>query len=326
LSNSVAFRVLGSSHTSVAEAQALGTIHPIGMTQHSDRSDQLSVDSTEDIDSKLHFEKQKSLAHSKRRKIPLIASIAVSCRVELYQDLLSAQISATAGKVCSDTIFATNTEWKNQTNRSSLHRSSEYIFTPDQQIVLLEIICKFVVALGKEIRIGSDALSPLQSVRHNIRFHVLQYLLGLDKRWSFEQTMRVCQMILKLLEKYRPMLVDFSVSDPGPFRYLGKKSRILTPAALNIIARVFPEYLLTTSCSVRYSLLHQGASLMTLLKASESKPYKACLLVVQDSAGYVFGGFLEGQLFGKNKEYFGTGSSFVFRALPNTKIYPWTRR
>lgn len=172
----------------------------------------------------------------------------------------------------------------------------------------------------------------MQSVRHNIRFHVFQYLLGLDGRWSFSQTVSICETVLNLIQKYRSALSEISsypldiLHQCGAFNLIGRKSHLLTPSTLNVIARGIPKVLHGTTCSVRYSLLHDGASMLTFFTKSESKPYKGCLLVIQDSAGYVFGGFLHGEIKHKEKEYFGQSSYFVFRALPDTKIYTWTKR
>jgi hypothetical protein len=332
LSNSIAFRVLGSAHTSVAQAHALGTISPLDLGEASER--------------------HRVFEQSKRQKVPLIASVAVSCRVELLHDLLSAQISATSGKACSDTIFANESDWadgavlgEDETHRASIHRSSEYLFTSEDQITLLEILCHLMTSLGVEIETkakappfssssspsSSHTVTVLQTVRQNLRFHAFQYVLGLDERWSFNQTVAVCSTILSLLEKYRPLLSlsssPSSLLSMLPFTLVGKRSRLLTPSTLNILARALPKTLIGKTCRVRYSLQQDGASVSTLLHRSDSAPYSSCLLVIQDSAGYIFGGYLDEQIrMDASKQYFGTGSCFVFRSLPNTKIYSWTKR
>jgi hypothetical protein len=345
LSNSIAFRVLGSAHTSVAQAQALGTISPLGL---------LSTPSSP-------TEKQRALDESKRQKAPLIASVAVSCRAELFHDLLSAQISATSGRACCDTIFANQSVWTemdesagrggDEGERASIHRSSEYVFTTEDQITLLEILCTLVTSLGQEVEKSSKSaiaaspssaasssnLSVLQTVRQNIRFHAFQYVLGLDERWSFTQTVGICSTILSLLERYRPLLGPTTAGPGGssslllsmlPFTLSGKRrSQLLTPSSLNILARALPKTLVGKTCRVRYSLQQDGASVSTLLNHSDQAPYSSCLLVVQDSAGYIFGGYLDERIRSDfSKQYFGTGGCFVFRILPNTKIYSWTKR
>lgn len=326
LSNSVAFRVLGAAHTSVAQAQALGTIIPLAVPG-------CGSSTVTNEPHMLVAEKKKALEHTRERKAPLIASVAVSCRVELYHDLLSAQISATAGKACSDTIFSNNADWSQfDTDRSSIQRSSEYILTPDEQVVLLEILSSLVVSLGAEVEQASKTRrsdsNTLQTIRQNIRFHVFQYLLGLDERWGFTQTLAICRMILTLIEKYRPLLsgTRFNSYEHLPFIVDGPPGELLTPCTLNIIARGLPKTLHGRNCTMRYSLERDGASVLTLIHLSEKAPYNGCLLVVQDTAGYVFGGYLDGQITGHSREYFGSGSCFVFRALPNTKIFPWSKK
>lgn len=283
-------------------------------------------------------EKQKTLEQSKRRKAPLIASAAVSCRVELFHDLLSAQITATSGKACGDTIFANASDWGDPTSdptvadRSSIFRSSEYIFTQDEQIALLELLSNLVISLGIEIetfsKVRKTDQTTLQTVRQNLRFHVFQYLLGLDERWDCSQTVAICQMILELIEKYRPLLCEnpFNSMNLLPFTWVGKKSQLLTPSTMNIIARGLPKTFFGMKCTIRYSLEEHGASVLTLLNLSERAHYFGCLLVIQDTAGYIFGGFLDGQIRDRMKEYFGNGACFVFRAAPNTKIYSWSKK
>lgn len=332
----MAFRVLGSTHTTVAEAQALGTIYPLSVPGTGNGRETLISEVQETKDQRLSIsEKQKALEQTKQRKVPLIASVAVSCRVELYHDLLSAQISATSGKACSETIFSSDADFIHiDDQRPSLQRSSEYVFTPDEQIVLLEILSSLVVSLGNEVdqtsksRSSKDNSNALQTVRQNIRFHVLQYLLGLDERWNFTHTVAICRTILSLIEKYRPLLAENSLNSCAmlPFHIVGSPSQLLTPSTLNILARGLPKTLFGRNCTVRYSLERDGASVMTLIHLSESAPYSGCLLVVQDTAGYVFGGYLDGQISGHFREYFGTGLCFVFRALPNTKIYTWSKK
>jgi hypothetical protein len=341
----MAFRVFGSAHTSVAQASALGTIYPLtllsekkeGSHGHGSSSPEESQDPNSVV-----TEKQKTLEQSKRRRVPLIASVAVSCRVELFHDLLSAQITATSGKACSDTIFANDSDWRVPTDtgggdRSSMFRASEYVFTPNEDILLLELICHLLLSLGTEIeRISKsrrESQTTLQTVRQNLRFHVFQYLLGLDERWNFNQTVTICQMILEFIEKYRPLLwVDEknpflnSMQHHLPFTFIGKRSQLLTPSTLNILARGLPKTLFGLKCSVRYSLQDHGASVMTLLNLSERKSYSGCLLVIEDTAGYIFGGYLDGQIRDHMKQYFGNGACFVFRALPNTKIYSWSKK
>ena len=47
------------------------------------------------------------------------------------------------------------------------------------------------------------------------------------------------------------------------------------------------------------------------------------MIVVEDSWGYVFGGFISPSLHIKNS-YYGNGESFVFSVLPQPRLYKWT--
>jgi len=83
---------------------------------------------------------------------------------------------------------------------------------------------------------------------------------------------------------------------PLRYRYLGWK-------------RVFATY-------------EDGTSLATFFKRLE--PHQACLIVIEDTDGYVFGGFCSEQ-WSPQKGYFGTGQSFLFSMKPTANTYLWTR-
>ncbi|CAN0022125.1 unnamed protein product, partial [Discosporangium mesarthrocarpum] len=48
-----------------------------------------------------------------------------------------------------------------------------------------------------------------------------------------------------------------------------------------------------------------------------------CLIIIEDSWGYVFGGFVAGGL-QDSHEYYGTGESFVFSFHPTFAVHRWT--
>jgi hypothetical protein len=48
-----------------------------------------------------------------------------------------------------------------------------------------------------------------------------------------------------------------------------------------------------------------------------------CLVIIEDSWGYVFGGFISPTIQSKTA-YYGNGESFVFSILPTPRAYKWT--
>ena len=79
---------------------------------------------------------------------------------------------------------------------------------------------------------------------------------------------------------------------------------------------------------MKYSLRRDGASLDTLLSRcchSDSYGDKGSLIIIEDSWGYIFGGFISQTL--KNKSsFYGSGESFVFSIKPTPAVYRWTGR
>lgn len=274
--------------------------------------------------------KKKSLEAVMQRRIPILGSVTVSCRTELYHDLLSAQISSTDGRYFSNTIFNSG-DGPNGDNDSGF----AYELTSAEHIDLILRLCEMVVSGEHSDRRGSSGKvsATLQTMRRDLRFHVLQYILGLDERWSFEHTVSVCSFVRECIEAHQSAglpgrlscLMDRPMNMFGPFRFIGRKSRLLSESTMNVLARGMPQALFGLSCSIRYSLIEDGASLMTLVHASKKTPYEACLVVVEDAVGYVFGGFINEPL-KQAREFFGSSACFVFCAMPNTKLYSATGR
>jgi hypothetical protein len=109
-------------------------------------------------------------------RIPILGSVSVKVRAELYHDLLDLQIKSSAGRHYSSSIYA-NTGDGDRGNSSDRHSTSADAVTDSTSMMLG--LCRLLVALQEEKQYTSDT----DGVRHTIRFHLLQYLLGLDERW-----------------------------------------------------------------------------------------------------------------------------------------------
>ena len=114
---------------------------------------------TDDLDAILHM------------RIPILGSVGVKVRAELYQDLLDLQIRASSGQHHSCTVFG------NGHDLASNERDSDNEIC-DKKLMAWGL-CRLIVSLQEEQQYQVDK----DEIRKNMRFHLLQYLLGLDERW-----------------------------------------------------------------------------------------------------------------------------------------------
>lgn len=109
--------------------------------------------------------------------------------------------------------------------------------------------------------------------------------------------------------------------DEGREARLDQPSKILTAARLRRLAEAVPLGQAMKTWRLAYSIARDGASLWTLLRNCRGRG--PCLIVVEDSWGYVFGGFVAGSM-KESQDYYGTGESFVFSFHPTFKAHRWT--
>ncbi|CAM9401537.1 unnamed protein product, partial [Hapterophycus canaliculatus] len=102
---------------------------------------------------------------------------------------------------------------------------------------------------------------------------------------------------------------------------LDQPSKILTSARLRRLMEALPLGLAMKTWRLGYSIARDGASLWTLLQNCRGRG--PCLIVVEDSWGYVFGGFVSGCI-KESQDYYGTGESFVYSFHPTFKAHRWT--
>jgi len=106
-------------------------------------------------------------------------------------------------------------------------------------------------------------------------------------------------------------------------------SSIVTSTQMNTIASFLPPTHAAKNWVLTYSLRQHGASLTTLLAQNAKKTRSGqrmlvpCVILIEDSWGYVFGGFIAPLL--QNKQgYYGNGESFVFSVVPTPRVHKWT--
>mmetsp|Transcript_17743 Transcript_17743/g.28847 ORF Transcript_17743/g.28847 Transcript_17743/m.28847 type:complete len:303 (-) Transcript_17743:258-1166(-) len=120
-----------------------------------------------------------------------------------------------------------------------------------------------------------------------------------------------------------------SHSDMDPLEGLRHKaelidqSNILSDGHVEELAGALPAGERGRPWALAYSLRRDGACLRTLLYAVSVRRRASCLIVIEDSWGYVFGGYCGHRL--ENKQgYYGTGQSFVFGFHPAFRAFGWT--
>jgi len=89
-----------------------------------------------------------------------------------------------------------------------------------------------------------------------------------------------------------------------------------------LLRQNLPGYNKYADWELLYSTQAHGISFNTFqMKTADRVP---TLIVIEDSNGYVFGGFCS-EAWSKHTSYFGTGQSFLFTLKPKFNIYHWTR-
>lgn len=108
-----------------------------------------------------------------------------------------------------------------------------------------------------------------------------------------------------------------------------ESSSIVTSTQMNTIASFLPPTHAAKNWVLTYSLRQHGASLSTLLAQNAKKTRSGqrmlvpCVILIEDSWGYVFGGFIAPLM--QNKQgYYGNGESFVFSVVPTPRVHKWT--
>jgi hypothetical protein len=114
---------------------------------------------------------------------------------------------------------------------------------------------------------------------------------------------------------------------------LQAESAILNRTQLRELASYVPEAVGMRNWVLKYQMSRDGASLSTLLHRLEASAdtegleqrhsYLSCLIVIEDTWGYVFGGYVDGPM-RRSASYYGNGKCFVFRSRPRLEIFRWT--
>jgi hypothetical protein len=111
--------------------------------------------------------------------------------------------------------------------------------------------------------------------------------------------------------------------------HFSDKSLIVTVSQIKELFKFLPKSVDSNVWTLRYSLRRDGTSLETLLSLSvltdrAGRPvHTSYVIFIEDSWGYVFGGYVAHGLENKNR-YYGNGDSFVFSIAPIVSAYKWT--
>lgn len=107
-------------------------------------------------------------------------------------------------------------------------------------------------------------------------------------------------------------------------------SLIISPDQMSLIASWLPATRSIRSWTLKYSLRRDGALLDTLMSQCVPKrrngiiEQTSYIIIIEDSWGYIFGGFIP-QALENRTTYYGSGESFVFSVAPNPEVYRWTQ-
>jgi hypothetical protein len=108
-------------------------------------------------------------------------------------------------------------------------------------------------------------------------------------------------------------------------------SAIVHTSHLETIASWLPQNEDMSHISLRYSLQRDGASMQSLLTLCKDTGNfsrgryhnNSCIMLIEDSWGYIFGAYLAHGL-EDMPSYYGNGESFMFSLVPTPAVYKWT--
>jgi hypothetical protein len=104
-------------------------------------------------------------------------------------------------------------------------------------------------------------------------------------------------------------------------------SAIVSQSQMQVIAKWLPESQSCLNFNLKYSLRRDGAMLEALISSCNSQrqkyKYNSCILLIEDSWGYIFGAYIAHSLQNSN-HYYGNGESFVFTIAPLIEVFHWT--
>lgn len=260
------------------------------------------------------------------KRVPLVGSVTVSSRTELYHDLLCLQLPPSGHPNLHDL----------NTLRNSIQLFDQ---TLENTIRLVYALCSLVESLEADLSSWTAPYAPVEhlscglskrqcsillSVRNEIRLSILQYILGLDERWSLEASIASCRFVKRCLEQYVQDTALLSFLRPPSFRLTNPRRTHFFPSpTLDLLALTLPADVFNLSCRVAYSLSEDGAG-VAVLRRSLLDTDQHALVLIQDSYGSLFGAFLS---FHKHqRESLRPDSSFLFRALPDLRKLPFPKR
>jgi hypothetical protein len=263
------------------------------------------------------------------KRVPLAGSVTVSSRTELYHDLLCLQLPPSGHPNLQDL--------------NSL-RNSIQLFeqTLENTIRLVYALCSLVEGLEADpsswtapyapvnhlisYGLSNRQLSILFSIRSDIRLNILQYVLGLDERWSLDATIASCRFVKLCFEQYvhDPALLSF----PRPLSFRlstddHRRSQFAPSPTIELLALTLPAAVCKMRCRVAYSLAEDGPGVAVLRRGLLDSDQHA-LVLIQDSYGYLFGAFLSFHT--HQREVLRQESSYLFRALPDLRKFPLPKR
>ena len=118
-------------------------------------------------------------------------------------------------------------------------------------------------------------------------------------------------------DKGEPLVTRGGTSSGGPFRILGTSANdaschphVLSPPLMEALLNFVPETLSSNNFWLKYSLVRDGANLLTMLRHVRSST--ATLLAIETTEGHVFGSFTA-EAWRLAKGWYGTREAFLWK-------------
>lgn len=183
--------------------------------------------------------------------------------------------------------------------------------------------------------IGSNSSNRRSSVDVNIEKEPLLYALSFDNHEDNleKKVMKNSDSNLQQnIDNESPLSRRHSMGSSLTPRKVesSEPSLIISPEQMNLVASWLPAARSIRNWNLKYSLRRDGALMSTLMSQCVPKRRNGLIeqtsyvVIIEDSWGYVSGGFISNALENRTS-YYGNGESFVFKVAPDPEVFRWTK-
>jgi len=104
---------------------------------------------------------------------------------------------------------------------------------------------------------------------------------------------------------------------------LAQKSELIDNESINELSGFMPRRQQHADWKLAYSTYEHGMSLSALYRKMKG-PTEACITIVRDTKGHIFGAFTTDTWRNAGEKYYGSGESFLFKLKPTLRTFLWT--